>query len=289
MARVFKDVKNVLGTFVTITVIHPRPDEAADALSASFKEIQRIHNLMSANQQESEVGILNKMGCHKGVSPDTACVVQRANDFSERSEGAFDITVLPLVELWKENALQGKVPSEEAINRTLELVDYKKVVMENNSIEFLKTGMSITLAGIAKGYAVDRAILTLKERKIRHALVNAGGDIRALGGKTETLPWKAAIRDPRGNNRIVAMVDLFDQAIATSGAYLRPFNDILNPKSGRPVQEIISSTVIAENAMDADILATCMITLGAGKGIEWLGGLRETRAFIIKSDGEVLN
>jgi FAD:protein FMN transferase len=289
MVRVIKDVKNVLGTFVTITVIHPHAGEAADALSASFKEIQRIHSLMSVNEQDSEVGILNRTGRYREVSGDTASVIQRANDFSERSWGAFDITVLPLVELWKENALQDKVPTNGEISRALELVNYKNIMQEGNSIEFRKAGMSVTLAGIAKGYAVDRAILTLKERNIRHALVNAGGDIRALGGKTETLPWKVAIRDPREKSRIVTSVDLFDRAIATSGAYQRPFNDIVNPKSGRPVQEILSSTVMTENAMDADILATCMFTLGAEKGIEWLRGLSEAEAFIIKSDGAILN
>jgi thiamine biosynthesis lipoprotein len=289
MIHVIKDVRDVLGTFVTIAIIHPDVNEGKDALRAGFDEIYRIHHLMNAHQQSSEVGVLNREGYYEGVSDDTKHVIQKANSFSELLEGAFDITVLPLLELWKENVSKSKIPTDAEISQRLELVNYRNILIEDKNISFRKRGMGITLAGVAKGYAVDKAIEALVRCNIRHALVNAGGDIRAIGGKDETIPWRIAIRDPRYKTRIVTAVELYDQAIATSGTYRRSFDDIINPKVGRPAQGVLSSTVTAKKAMDADILATCMFILEAEEGIELIGKLDGVKAFVIRSDGSILN
>jgi FAD:protein FMN transferase len=289
MVHVIKDVRDVLGTFVTITIVHPDVNEATSALRAGFDEIHRIHHLMNPHQQNSEVGVLNREGYYDGVSDDTKHVIERANSFSELSEGNFDITVLPIVKFWEENARRNRIPTEAEISRKLELVDYRNILIEDKNISFKKRGMSITLAGVAKGYAVDKAIEALSRGKIRHALVNAGGDIRVIGGKDENIPWKIAIRDPRNKTRIVTAVELYDQAIATSGTYRRSFDDIINPRVGRPAQGVLSSTVIAKTAMDADMLATCMFVLGAEKGIEVIGKLDGVKTFVVRSDGSILN
>ena len=289
MVQILKDVQNALGTFVTVTVIHPDKSEGMSAVRAAFDEVHRIHHLMNAHQQSSEVGALNREGCYEGVSDDTRHVIQRANSFSELFEGAFDITVSPLLELWKKNVSKDKIPTDAEISERLELVDYRDVLIEDKNIRFRKRGMGITLAGVAKGYAVDKAIEAIVRCNIRHALVNAGGDIRAIGGKDDNVPWRIAIRDPRNKTRIVTTLELYDQAIATSGTYRRSFNDIIDPKMGRPAQGVLSSTVIARTAMDADILATCMFVLGAEKGIELIGKLDGAKAFVIRSDGCILN
>jgi thiamine biosynthesis lipoprotein len=289
MVHVIKDVHNALGTFVTITIVHPNIDEGISALRAAFDEIDRIHDLMSAHKQSSEVGILNRKGYYEGVSEDTKYVIERANYFSYLSGGAFDITVLPILRLWEENACENRAPTDAEISERLELVNYGDVVIQEKNISFRKVGMEITLAGVAKGYAVDKAIEALCQRNIRHAVVNAGGDIRLIGGKTETIPWRVAIRDPKNNTRIVTTVDLYGQAIATSGTYRRSFNDIINPKVGRPAQGVLSSTTIAEKAMDADILATCMFVLGAEKGRGLLERLDGVKAFVITTDGKMLS
>ena len=289
MVHIIKDVQNALGTFVTITIVHPDTNEGISALCAAFHEVHRIHNLMNAHKQSSEVGLLNREGYYEGVSDDTRHVVQRANSFSELFEGAFDITVLPLLELWEESVSKSKIPTDAEISERLELVNYRNILIEDKNISFRKRGMGITLAGVAKGYAVDKAIEALSRGNIRHALVNAGGDIRVIGGKDENIPWRIAIRDPRNKTRIVTAVELYGQAIASSGTYRRPFDDIINPKVGRPAQGVLSSTVIAKTAMDADMLATCMFVLGAEKGIEWVGKLQGVKAFVIRSDGSLLN
>lgn len=289
MVHIVKDVQGALGTFVTITVVHPDVSEGISAVRAAFDEVHRIHDLMNVHKQSSEVGVLNREGYYEGVSDDTRHVIQRANSFSERMEGAFDITVLPVLELWEENFSKSKIPTDSEISQRLELVNYRNILIEDKNIRFRKRGMGITLAGVAKGYAVDKAIEALSRGNIRHALVNAGGDIRVIGGKDENIPWRIAIRDPRNKTRIVTAVELHDQAIATSGTYRRSFSDIINPKVGRPVQGVLSSTVITEKAMDADMLATCMFILEAEKGIELIGELDGVKAFVIRNDGTILN
>jgi len=288
MVQIIKDVQNALGTFVTVTVIHPDKSEGMSAVRAAFDEVHRIHHLMNAHQQSSEVGALNREGCYEGVSDDTRHVIQRANSFSELFEGAFDITVSPLLELWKKNVSKDKIPTDAEISERLELVSYRNILIENKKISFRKRGMGITLAGVAKGYAVDKAIEALSRSRIKHALVNAGGDIRTIGGKGENIPWRIGIRDPRKKNRIISTVELYDQAIATSGTYRRSFSDILNPKVGRPAQGVLSSTVIAKTAMDADMLATC-IFIEAERSVELLGGLGGVKAFVIGNDGSFQN
>jgi thiamine biosynthesis lipoprotein len=208
---------------------------------------------------------------------------------SELLEGAFDISILPVLGLWEENVSKDKTPTDTEISERLNLVNYRNILIEDKNISFKKRGMGITLAGVAKGYAVDKAIEALVRCNIRHALVNAGGDIRAIGGKDDTVPWRIAIRDPRNKTRIVTALELHDQAIATSGTYRRSFGDIINPRVGKPAQGVLSSTVIAKTAMDADMLATCTFVLGAEKGTEWIGKLDGAKAFVIRSDGCILN
>jgi len=289
MVHIIKDVQGALGTFVTITVVHPDVIEGISAVRAAFDEVHRIHDLMNALKQSSEVGVLNREGYYEGVSDDTRRVIQMANSFSERMEGAFDITVLPVLELWEKNVSKSEIPTDAEISERLELVNYRNILIEDKNISFRKRGMGITLAGVAKGYAVDKAVEALSRGNIRHALVNAGGDIRVIGGKDENIPWRIAIRDPRNKTRIVTAVELYDQAIATSGTYRRSFSDIINPKVGRPAQGVLSSTVITERATDADMLATCMFILEAEKGMELIGELDGVKAFVIRNDGSILN
>jgi thiamine biosynthesis lipoprotein len=289
MSYIVRGVRTVMGTFVVETVVHPHPDEAKRASCAAFDEIYRINDLMSIHRENSEVNVLNRNGFYRGISTDTKCVLERAHNLSELSDGAFDVTILPILRLWERSACIGKVPTDAEISRALELVNYKNIMVENSCIQFRKAGMGITVAGVAKGYAVDKAIEALKRGNIRHALVNAGGDIRVIGGKTETIPWRIAIRDPRDKTRIVTDIELREQAIATSGTYQRSFSDIINPRIGRPSQGLLSSTIIAEKAIDADILSTCVFILGAERGIELLGRLDGVKAFLITRDGDILN
>ncbi len=289
MVYVIKDVQNALGTFVTITIVHPDVKEGISAIEAAFDEVYRIHDLMSVYKQTSEVSVLNEKGYYERVSDDTRHVIQNANSFSELFDGAFDITILPILKLWEEKVTNSKIPTDAEISQRLGLVNYRDILIEGKKVSFRKPGMGITLAGVAKGYAVDKAIEALSRCHMRHALVNAGGDMRVIGGKGENIPWKIALRDPRDPTRVVAAVELYDQAIATSGTYRRSFNDIVNPRIGKPAQGVLSSTVIAKTAMDADMLATGMFVLGADEGKKLSEKLEGVKSFVIGNDGNTLN
>ncbi len=285
---VVKGARNRLGTIVFIEVIHPDADEASHALFAAFDEIDRIEGLMSVRKATSEVGIMNNNGFCENVSNDTTYVIEKAHRYSDLSDGAFDITVLPILRLWEDNVRGGRVPAKAEIAERLDLVDYRNVVLAGKKVGFRKAGMGITLAGVAKGYAADRAGTMLRQCNIEHGLVNAGGDIVAVGGKTDTLPWKIGIRNPKNRSRLAATVDLRDQAVATSGNYSRPFNDIFDPRKGTPAQGVASSTVVADHAIDADALASSVFVLGSKKGRELTEGLERVKCFVVGSDGYVL-
>jgi len=279
-----KGVRNKLGTVVTALLIHSDIDEGSHALRAAFDEIDRINDLMSVRKETSEVALMNRNGYCDHASSDTRYVIQKAIHYSELSGGTFDITILPILQLWEETTRRGRVPLKAEIDERLELVDYRNIIIDEEKISFRKAGVGITLAGAAKGYAVDRAGALLRQNNIDHALVNAGGDIVAIGGKTDTHPWKIAIRDPKEKTRFAGTVELRDQAIATSGTYWRPFNDIFDAKEGKPARGVVSATVVAERAIDADILATSIFVLGAERGRELIGRLERVESLVVAGE-----
>lgn len=280
-----KGVKNLLGTFVSIKIIHEDKGSGIHAIDQAFREIQEIQNLMSLYDPNSEVFALNKIGFLEKLNKDTKFVIESAINYSELSNGIFDITILPLLRIW--NGKRFNIENSGiGIKERHNIVGYKNIIFENDSIYFKKPNMGITLGAVAKGYAVDKAIKVLKENKIRHALINAGGDIRAIGGKSKDIPWRIGIRDPINKKRVITSIEIFDKAIATSGSYQRPFNDIIDPRDGLPAQKLFSSTIIAEKAMDADVLATLIFILGVDEGIEVLDKIKAVNGVFVKPNGE---
>ncbi|MFC1867284.1 FAD:protein FMN transferase [Thermodesulfobacteriota bacterium] len=283
-----KGICNVMGTFVTIIAVYPDLEFAQTAVRLAFDEIYRVNDLMSVHKTDSEVSELNKNGFHDSVSHDTKYVIQRAICFSELTNGAFDITLLPVLKMWERHTRNKSMPAKSELNRNLGLVGYKNIAIKGNGIKFRKDDMSVTLAGVAKGYAVDKAIEILRQNGIRHAMVNGGGDIRVINGKTDDSPWKIGLIDPLNRKRFFTTVDLYNQAIATSGAYQRSFNDLLDPEEGRPNQEILSSTIITEKAIDADVLATAFLISGRRKGMKILDKFGDARSLCVTNEGRFI-
>jgi thiamine biosynthesis lipoprotein len=284
-----KGMHHVMGTFVTIIVVCSDPNQAQHSMKMAFHEIDRIHDLMSVHKAGSEVNALNKNGSYDHLSSHTKYVFQKANEYSDLTEGAFDCTLLPVLKLWEKHVRHHTVPKAPELGKKMELVGYKNVLIKDDSVRFGKRNMGLTLAGIAKGYAVDQAIETLKKNDIKHALVNGGGDIRALGGKTDGLPWMIGLRHPINKSRIISTIKLKNQAIATSGSYHRYYNDLISSKGGRPAQKIASSTIITDKAIDADVLATAFFILGSRKGMELIKGIGGIRAMYVDHEGYFIN
>jgi thiamine biosynthesis lipoprotein len=257
----------MMGTVVEVI----SPDRRAADIA--FREIKRIENLLSYYRDDSEVSRLNKQG-RLEVSPETLFVIKKAGEFWQVTQGAFDVTVAALLELWGFSGGNYRVPDDIKIKETLELIGFDKVRISGNIIEFKTEGMKIGLGAIAKGYAVDCAARKLKLAGIKSALINAGGDIYCLGDKGG-LPWRVAIKAGQEAG-IAGYLELKDKAVATSGNYEQYFSvgdtrycHILDPRTGKPADtDIVSVTVIGDDCLTADALATSIFVLGKEKSRE---------------------
>ena len=226
-------------------------------------------------------------------------MVRESLKYYRLSEGAFDITVGPVVSIWKEkigeaeNKTRGlTLPTESQIKKAVSLVGSDKISLDDNtsSIIFAQSGMSIDLGAIAKGYAVDKAVRRLKELGVRSALVNAGGNVYCLG-KKGSRKWRIGVRHPRKGAEIAYYLDLENQGAATSGDYeqffildKKRYSHIINPKTGRPVDNNISSvTIIAPDAATSDGLSTTVFVLGKEKGLTLTGKIDGVEVKILEN------
>jgi len=292
--NVVRGMGMAMGTVVNITAIDEDTQRAEAAVRDAFDEISRIETLMSATDESSEIYILNQSrGDWVNLSPETLHVLQRSLYFARISDGHFDPTVKPLVDLWMEQVKAwGRLPTIGELGEALALVDWGNLMVceDKGRARFLREGMEITLGGIAKGYAVDRASEVLMESGVERALVDIGGDIRGFGPES----WRIAIQHPRYEYEWLEVIDLKNSAVATSGDYRRFFllgerrvHHILDPKTGQPADAVMSVTVIAGNCLDADALTTLVFVLGPEKGKELLNSL-EVAGLIVDSAGQII-
>lgn len=279
-----------MGTFAAITAMHPSRTEADDAIGKAFEEMDRVSRLLNRYQSASAIGTLNKEGYLSDMPSEVSEVIARALHFHKASSGAFDMTVKPLVDLYKEHfAAHKSPPSEAEVAKVLELVDASAVRFDGRTIRFAKEGMGITLDGIAKGYIIDCGAETLERHGIKHALINAGGDIRAIGGKESRTPWKVAIQNPEKEGPYVDTITMVNGAIATSGNYEIYFDEeklyhhIVDPKTGRSPLQSASVTVMASNVMDADGLSTAVFVLEPVAGKRFIENMPKTECLILNS------
>ncbi|MFO7996905.1 MAG: FAD:protein FMN transferase [Dehalococcoidia bacterium] len=286
-----------MDTRITITVLadeQEAKEEAREAIREAFREIGRIEKLMSAEDSNSEIYKLNNSGTQwVELSPEVVYVLKRATEYSILTDGYFDVTVKPLVDFWMQEVKRsGKMPMGDELSRYLELVDYRNLIIDedNNRARFSKDGMEVTLGGIAKGYAIDRVCETLASRGVEDALVDIGGDIRAIGATS----WAIGIVDPRTEGELLGVIQLEHKAIATSGDYMRyhligaeRIHHIIDPRTGKPAGDSISVTVVAEDSLSADALSTGVFVIGPEKGRGLLDSIR-VGGLIVGPEGEII-
>jgi thiamine biosynthesis lipoprotein len=285
-----RKMRLIMGTVIEIVA----QDE--QAIDKAFSEIERIDNLMSTYNPDSEISRLNRKKKLK-VSDEVLELIKKAKYFYEISDGAFDITVGPLVKLWniKENMQreQGdiRIPKEQEIKKALSYVGSKFIEIDeqNKIIKLKKKKVVLDLGAIAKGYAVDKAVEVLKKEGVKSALINAGGDIYCLGKKGRNY-WVIGLKNPREMNSISEAFKLKDRAVATSGDYEqffiyknKRFSHIIDPRTGYPVDNSISSvTVFANDCLTADALATAIFVLGEEEGRKMAKNFKDIEIKIIK-------
>jgi len=286
-----------MGTVVEIAFIGENQEKAEKAALQAFHEVRRIEQLMSPKIETGDVFRINQSAGKEWVevSPETLHVVKKSIDISELSEGGFDITVGPLVELWRKAREKGYPPSEKDLKRSLDLVGFRNVLINQGGKIFLKKGgMSIDLGGIAKGYAVDKVFEKLKKLGYQNLIVNAGGDLRA-GGLKFGQPWSIGIQDPRIPDKILAKVSFTEGAIATSGDYEKYFiyqgkryHHIFNPRNGLPEEECQSVTIVYKDGMISDAFSTTVFVLGPEKGYSLCQRVGGMDCLIVDKEGKII-
>jgi thiamine biosynthesis lipoprotein len=286
----------IMGTRVAVELWSEDAALASRAMDAVMEEMRRTDELMSTYKPESQLSQVNAHAHERAVpvDPEIIKVVERGLEMSRLSGGAFDITYASVGYLYDYRAHQK--PSDAAIAEALPGVDYRQVEVdrEKNTIRFLHKGVRVDLGGIAKGYAVDRAVERLEALGITNAMVNAGGDTRLLGDRRGK-PWVVGVRDPRNEGKLVTRVPLEDAAISTSGDYERYFEEdgvryhhILVPGTGKSAHEVRSATVIGPpDSTLMDALSTTVFVLGVERGMAFVKQLEDVEAVIVDAQGRL--
>jgi len=269
------------------------------AVAQAESEILRLENKLSRFIPDSEVSKINSNSglCSVKISNETYEVLSYALMLSEITQGLFDITGSPLIDLWDyKHAFH--VPLNYKIRKILRKIDYRELIL--NSIvktAFLRrAGQSIDLGGIGKGYASDRCIKIFQECGVTSAYVSIGGNVSTLGNKSDEFLWSVGIRHPRYEGCLIGAVKVNGKSVVTSGDYERYFIDrkgnrwhhILNPTTGYPARSgLVSVTVVAESAMSADALSTAIFVAGMNKGLLYLAKFQGTEAILIDDNLKV--
>lgn len=275
-----------MGPIDYTVVLDPLPDgvEQADAAKAVQNALDQVNQSMSTYLEDSEVSRFNRATDDKWVpvSKETAEVVARALEISRETEGAFDITVGPLVNLWKfgKDKTGFEIPPQEKIDEVKARIGYSKLEVRSEppAIRKLNPEVQIDLSAIAKGYAVDQVAEALQELGAASFMVEVGGEVRTFGKKSDGGPWQIAIEVPNADSKreYEKFVKLTDASMATSGDY-RNFYEVggkiyshtIDPQTGSPVTHHLASiSLIAEDCMSADAYATAGMVLGPDRGRE---------------------
>jgi hypothetical protein len=239
-------------------------------------KINELDEMLSTGKETSEVSRLNRSGVAV-LSPTVANLVKRSLDIYKKTDGLFDITIYPLMELWGFPTKNYKVPSEKEIEEKLKLVGSDKIDFneETRKISFKNKGMEIDFGGIGKGYITDELVKILTDEKVESAIINLGGNVFGFRKKPDGSLWNIAIRDPNEPDKYMAAIRLEDSAVITSGGYERYFEEngiiyhhILDPRTGKPSESGLKSvSIISKDGTLADALSTSLFIMGEEKAI----------------------
>ena len=266
--------KYIMGTVFEIAAYGESAERVSAAIDKAFQEIVRIDDLMSDYKPESALSTLNRTAHFRTerVPSDLYRVIEQAVGFSKLSEGKFDITVAPLVNLWKAALSGGSIPSPEQQQQAQACVGYEKIELAPpDQIMFLSSCLRVDLGAIGKGYAVDRSAEMLRSSGIQDALINAGGStMLAMGSPPRQKAWLVHLRDP--SHKIDPYVMLNDESVSTSEQTASSLlgrdsaGHIIDPATGRPVTSQFAVSVIAPTGTMSDGLSTTLLLLGPGWG-----------------------
>ena len=283
-----------LGAFassVSLLVLHADADRAQAALDEALAEVQAVDALMSLYRDDSQLVELNRAGVLARPDERLLEVLRYSQDLSERTQGAFDVTVQPLWNAFTLAKALGGLPAPESLGEARALVGWRGLDISDNAARLRRSGMAVTLNGVAQGYAADRALAAVRRHGVAHALIDAG-EFDTLGGKQHGDPWVLGVRAPRDRGALTARLAMDGRALATSGDYETFFtpdflhHHIFDPATGNSPTELSSASVLAPNALQADGLSTAFMVLGAERSLALAATLPGVDALLIGKEGQ---
>ncbi len=298
--KLFSYQQMLMDTDVSLKIYSCSSGEAGRVKEELFVEMRRLEQLLSYTDVSSDVTKINRAAGKSPVrvSPETAAVIQQSLHYAALTEGVFDPTIAPLLEAWGFQGEHYRVPEPAEIEAAGALVDHSLIESDfaARKIFLPRSGMSLDLGGIAKGYIVDGGLDLLARAGIGHALINAGGDIGILGPKPDGSSWRIGVRHPRRDGDLIAVVSWSQKgAVVTSGDYERFFEEdgvryhhIIDPHTGYPARTLLSVTVVAPTAVEADALSTALIVMGPQRGLALVESLPGVEAILVTPQLELL-
>lgn len=283
--------KFIVGAPCEIKLYYISERSAKEIIDVIDLELTTLDSLLNYFSEKSFVSELNRRQRVK-ASSDVIYLISLSDSISRLTGGLFDISVAPLLEIWGFYSSKLTIPNTTKIERIKKLIDYRKIQIKHDSI-IIPQGMKIDLGGIAQGYAADRVAMILRQRHVKSAIINIGGEVIVIGKSPKGRPWRVGIRNPRGKG-IIETVELEDLAIATSGDYEKFFliNEkryphIINPKTGFPALDFVSVTIFAKDAAFADAIATAVATMKPKDAMKFLDSLGIRGIIYFEDDGDL--
>lgn len=277
----------LMGTYCRIDVVGD--ENVIPAINAAFEQLEELDLLLNARNTNSPLHAFNSLN-QPITNPTLASVVRQALAMADETAGAFDPTVLPLMDLWGFYSPTPAVPSVTAIDAALLHTGWRALRVTASAIEQGTESRQMDLGGIGQGYAIGEAAAVLRNHGVESALIDLGGDLYALGANGKA-PWRIGIRAPRGDG-FSARVGVANETIVTSGDYENCFETngvryghILDPATGRPATDLISVTIIMADPVRCDAFSTALFVMGMKRGRVFLSEHPEIDALLIGADG----
>lgn len=290
------DTQPIMGTRVHVELFVDDDSRGPGLLESVMDEMHRIDRAFSSFKEDSELSKVNRQAVlgWVEVSDELLGLITKAHQVSVLTDGAFDITYASVGRYY--DYREGKTPDPQTMQRAVKAIDYRYIDrdLENSRVRFQRPEVYISLGGIAKGHAVDRAIALLQRAGVSQASVAAGGDSRIIGDRRGK-PWTVGIQHPREADKMSAVLPLVDTAVSTSGDYERFFerdgvryHHILDPSTGRSATGSWSVTILGPEATLTDALSTSVFVLGPERGLKLVNSLPGIDAIIIDPQGRLL-
>jgi len=289
---------SMLGSPFEMTVVARDTIQGNLYIDLGVAEVKRIENLISDWIPTTQISQVNKNAGIQPVKVDKEVfdLVGRAIKVSQITAGAFDISYASMDRIWKFDGSMKTMPTEEAIKKSVAKIGYKNIILDpKEQTIFLKMqGMKLGLGGIGQGYIADKVKDVLKSKGCASGIVNVSGDINAWGTQIDGKPWTVGIVNPMNKNKVFATFPLENSAVETSGSYEKyvvfngiRYSHIIDPRTGYPVQGVVSASVFAKQTEIADALATGIFVLGVEVGLDLINQLKGVECIIVDDKGKV--